>query len=175
MSDLPVHALTPAPITPSSGHLVDASCNPALALGLMVEYLNSTYKLQAKDTALEVAITNAETKKVQEFEDGLTQKGGDYKHGTNYIYLLEHLEEIMTKDNKGKKPSSTDLNNAESRITQLLGAAQSKNQAAVKIMDGNNSTAQNTLSQNAQGQQGIIQAMSAINGIGGNLARILQG
>jgi hypothetical protein len=143
-----------------------------VAISLMVKYLNSTYGLQVADTKMEAAITTAEANLVEEFEKSLTQSGsyntkGDPYNPTakNFIWQLEHLTPENDPNYK------TDV----STLTSLLGAAQSKNQANVKIMDGNNSTAQNVLSQNAQGQQGVIASMSSINGIEGNLARILQG
>jgi len=152
-------------VKPSADHgTINTSCNPLIALALMVDYLNSTYDLQAADTELESSITNAEAELVQKFEAGLQQAGSFNPKAHNYLYELEHLD-----------PTSKTYSSDVQVLTQLLSAAQSKNQAQVKVMDGNNSTAQNVLSQNAQNQPGIVQAMSAINGIAGNLSRILAG
>lgn len=170
----------PASVSPAEGKLVNVSCNTFLAMSMMVEYLKSTYDLQAQDTKMEAAITNAEAEEVTQFQNALNDgfnknpfaKNGMPGYG-NFIYLLEHFEELMKK--WGYKPGDAEYSAQQTVLTNLLSAAQSKNQAEVKVMDGNNSTAQNVLSQNAQNQPGILQAMSSISGIEGNLARILQG
>ena len=152
-------------VQPKAGHeTISTSSNPLAALACMVTYLNSTYDLQAADTELESSITNAEAELVQQFEKGLQMAGPYDPTAKNYLYQLEHLD-----------PKNKDYSTDVQILTQELSAAQSKNQAQVKVMDGNNSTAHNVLSQNAQNQPGIVQAMSAINGIAGNLSRILAG
>lgn len=152
-------------VKPSAEHgTINTESNPLVALACMVSYLNSTYDLQAADTELESSITNAEADLVQQFEANLQAPGPYNPKADNYLYQLEHLD-----------PKSKTYSTDAQTLTQLLSAAQAKNQAQVKVMDGNNSTAQNVLSQNAQNQPGIVQAMSAINGIAGNLARILAG
>ncbi len=144
------------------GHVVSTSCNTLAALFMITDYLNSTYDLQAADTKLEESVTNSEAQMVQAFEASLTAPYSSI--GTNYLYLIDHLDPtdpLYTEDSQ--------------TLTSEYSNANASNQSLVKVMDGNNSTAQNTLSQNAQGQQGLMQTMSSINSIGSNLARLIQG
>ena len=138
------------------GHIVSASCNIQSAMAEIVDYLDSTYDLQAADTKLEASITNAEAQEVQAFEAKMNSPTGP----DNYIFQLEQ-----------KSTDSTRI----SQLSQLYSDANMQNQALTKVMDGNNSTAQNTLSQNSQGQQGLMQTMSSINQQQANLARDIQG
>jgi hypothetical protein len=135
------------------GQIISASSNIQSAMAMIVDYLDSTYALQAADTLLEQGITNEEAKAVQDFEAKMNSATGP----GNYIYQL-------------KQPGAD-----VSRITSEYQDANMQNQALTKVMDGNNSTAQNTLSQNSQGQQGLMQTMSAINQQQANLARDIQG
>ena len=135
------------------GQIVSASSNIQAAMAMIVDYLDSTYSLQAADTLLEQGITNEEAKTVQDFEAKMNSATGP----DNYIYQL-------------KQPGAD-----VSRLTSQYQDANMQNQALTKVMDGNNSTAQNTLSQNSQGQQGLMQTMSAINQQQANLARNIQG
>ena len=163
----PLKGLTP----PMPGHVVSVSCNVLMALSLMADYLNSTYNLQMADTALEAAITNQETQLVQQFEQQMIAAGNPASpYGTGgLLWQIEHL----TADNcpGGKDYFTTYMQT----LTTEYSAANAQNQADVKTMDSNNSTAQNILNQNSQSQPGIIQAMQALNTNGANLVRILQG
>ena len=166
---------TPAiQLTPSvPGHIINSSANIQAAMFMIVNYLQSTYQLQAADTLLEQGITNAEAAQVQAFETSLTATSGNTAYNpnaTNYIWQLEHLP--TTDANGNPDPNyQTDMG----ALTQLYTNANMQNQSITKVMDGNNSTAQNTLSQNSQGQQGLMQTMSAINQQQANLARDIQG
>lgn len=151
----PSQSVKPTNLLP--GHVISTSSNVIMALSLLESYINSTYALQAADTELEAAISNQETEIVNAFEKAQNSQGG-------YLYELEHL--------------NTKSKNYSAKVSQLsseYAAASAENQAKTKVMDGNSSVAQNTLNQNAQGQQGIIQTMSSINSVGANLTRIVQG
>lgn len=160
--------MTVGPANVIPGNIVSASGNVEAALFLVIDYLQSTYNLQAADTQLEESITNAEAQEVTQFQNGLnahSTKPGQYDpNATNYIYQLEHLN-----------PNDKNYDTEVSTLTTLYTNANAQNQAIVKVMDGNNSTAQNTLSQNAQGQQGLMQTMGSINSIANNLTRLIQG
>ncbi len=139
------------------GKVISTSSNVIMALALLEGYINSTYALQAEDTKLEATISNQETAIVNAFETAQNSPGGD-------IYQLEHLN-----------PKDKHYSSYVSKLSMEYSAANGANQARTKVMDGNNSVAQNTLNQNAQGQQGIIQTMGSINSVGANLTRIVQG
>ncbi len=157
---MPISPSNPPEVIP--GHVVSTSCNTLTALFMITDYLNSTYDLQAADTKLEESVTNSEAQMVQAFQASLSASTSP--DGTNYLYQLEHLD-----------PTSGDYTPKSQTLTTEYSNANAQNQSLVKIMDGNNSTAQNTLSQNAQGLQGLMQTMSSINSIGSNLARLIQG
>jgi hypothetical protein len=144
------------------GKIISASCNITSAVDSIVDYLDSTYNLQAADTQLTAVISNEEAQVVSQFEQEQNSATGP----NNYIYQLEQLE-IM--------PPIIDNSSKISELTTLYTEASAENQAEVKVMDGNNSTAQNTLNQNSQGQQGLIQTLGSINSVASNLVRILQG
>lgn len=147
----------------SQGILVSTSCNMGTALQELESYLQSTYDLQAADTQLQAAISNEETLVVQQFEETENAPGGA-------LYELEHASPTLP-DGKPNPNYSTQV----SQYAGQFGADQAANQALTKVMDANNSTAQNTLSQNSQGQQGIISAMQAILSVPGNLKNLIQG
>jgi hypothetical protein len=150
--------LLPTPLNPAlPGHVISVSCNVIMALSLLEEYMNSTYSLQAADTQLEAAISNQETALVNSFETQQNSPGG-------YLYMLEHCN-----------PADPNYSTEVSQFSGEYSAANAQNQARTKVMDGNNSVAQNTLSQNSQGQQGITTTMSSINSVAGNLVLIVQG
>ncbi len=148
---------TPAPSGPQ-GVLISVSSNVTAALMSMVNYLQSTYNLQAADTQLQAAISNQETTVVEQFEAQENSSSGN-------LYLLEHLDPTTDKN------YTSDVSNYSTRF----GADQAANQALTKGMDANNTTAQNTLSSNSQGQQGVITTMQSLLGIGSNLVAALRG
>ena len=159
-----IMSIGPANVT--SSNVISTTGNIDAAMSMIVAYLDSTYDLQAADTVLEEGITNAEAQEVTNFENSLNATSpGPYNPGaTNYIYQLEHLNS-----------SDSNYQEEEGTLATLYSNANAQNQAVVKVMDGNNSTAQNVLNQNSQGQQGLMQTMSSINGVAGNLTRLIQG
>lgn len=142
----------------SQGILISVSSNVAAALMSMVNYLQSTYNLQAADTQLQAEISNEETTIVQQFEAQENAPGGN-------LYELEHLDSTTDKNYSG------DVSNYSTRF----GADQAANQALTKGMDANNTTAQNTMNSNSQGQQGVITTMQSLLAIGSNLVAALRG
>ncbi len=144
------------------GHVISVSPNVIMALSLLEGYLQSTYDLQAADTKLEADISSQEAALVQKFENDMNSPTTPTDQTTtysNWLYLLSQASD----------------QNTISKYAQMYAACNAANQAATKEMDGNNTTAQNTLNQNSQGQQGVVQAMSSINGITANLTRLIQG
>lgn len=150
---------------PSGGNVTFLSTtgNIEAAMFMVINYLNSTYSLQAADTVLEQKITTQEAQLVQAFQQGLISGPN------NYITQIENL--TPANDPNGSDNYGTDMQ----KLIQEYTNANAQNQSLVKVMDGNNSTAQNTLSQNSQGQQGDIQTLSSINGVSANLSRLIQG
>jgi hypothetical protein len=146
----------------------DVSGNIQTAMALIVSYLNSTYHLQAADTKLEATITNAEAELVNSFQTQMMKPGdSNDPYNTNKNNYLWQMENLSSKDDNYQEHCSI--------LTNLYTNASMQNQALTKTMDANNSTAQNTLSQNSQGQSGLMQTMSAINQQQANLARDIQG
>lgn len=145
------------------------------ALDAMISYTNSQFSLQASDTRLEEMISNNEAQVVQQQESALTAAGDSNLplnlSGTNFIWQMEHLtkdNDKATKDNP-HPDYSTDM----TKLSNAYNAANMQNQSIIKIMDGNNSTAQNTLNAIAQAQPQTIQAMSSLTQVEANLARAL--
>lgn len=155
-------ATVPAATVTAPDQVISTSCNLVVALGFLEKYLNSTYDLQAADTELQAAISNQETSIVQKFEQTENGSGGT-------LYQLEHL--TPDNDPNGKDDYASDV----SKLTSQYGAESAENQQLTKVMDGNNTTAQNTLNQNSQGQQGVVTTMQSINSVPGNLKNLIQG
>src|SRR5690348_2732188 len=105
--------------------------NIQAAMFMVINYLNSTYSLQAADTVLEQGITTSEAQLVQLFQQGLISGPN------NYITQIENL--TPSNDPNGPDKYSTDMN----KLIQEYTNANTQNQALVKVFDGNNSTAQN--------------------------------
>lgn len=150
-------ATVPAATVTAPDQVISTSCNLVVALGLLENYLNSTYNLQAADTELQAAISNQETTIVQSFEQWENTGGG----------ALNTLQNLDPKD----KNYASDV----SKYSAEYGEQSAENQELTKVMDGNNTTAQNTLNQNSQGQQGIVTTMQSINSVPGNLKNLIQG
>ena len=146
----------------SEGTMISVSCNTIMALTLLEGYMNSTYSLQAADTQLEATISNEEATLVQQFQTDMSSSSAPSNASDTYSNWLYQLSQTSDSGQMGK-------------LAQLYAACNAENQAETKVMDGDNSTAQNTMNQNAQGQQGVIQTMQSVNGISGNLTRLIQG
>ncbi len=157
-SNVPSTAVTvPMQTVSAPDQVISTSCNLVVALGLLENYLNSTYDLQAADTELQASISNQETTLVQKFEQW--ENSGD-----GALNQLNHL-------NTGDKDYASNV----SKLSADYGEQSAENQELTKVMDGNNTTAQNTLNQNSQGQQGVVTTMQSINSVPGNLKNLIQG
>lgn len=83
------------------------------------------------------------------------------RHGSNIEYQLQHLD-----------PHAKGYSTEEKELSQKYNEQTNKEQAAIKTMDGNNTVMSNTISQVAQGLQGLMATFGAINAQEGNMARL---
>lgn len=147
MQNMPATNLQP-PKGDLPGHLINPSCNVQTAMFMVIDYLNSTYGLQAADTKLQEEISAAESAEVSAYE--------------------------AREENGVLKKMQGDKGDDLSKDISQYNAAAAENAALVKQMDANNSTAQNTLSQNSQGQTGLMSGLQAFIGLESNLTQALR-
>ncbi|CAM0117517.1 hypothetical protein [Rhabdochlamydiaceae symbiont of Dictyostelium giganteum] len=159
------------PVGDFQGKIVSATGDLYEGMKSISNYVDSTYILQQSDTQLESYISNQETTISQNFQQQLTAPGDSTSvyqpTDTNYLWQMQTLSATPNMNSTIQSQLTT--------LSSLYSQANAQNGAVIKTLDGQNSSAQNILSQNSQAQQTVTQTMGFINGVLGNLSHLIQG
>ncbi len=149
------------------GKIISASSNLLNAFNVISNYLASENQLNAVNTQLTQTISNRAADCTTEFQYQMEHPTGDNK---DYIHILS-----TGKDDQGNavgnEPNKEGL--TIQSVTTQYTAANAKNQATLKIYDGQSQMMQGLLNQYAQTQQSIVQMMGLLNQPGANLIHLL--
>ncbi len=148
-------------ITAGEGEKISTTTNTVQALTRAIGYTGSRDSIQAALARMQAAISELSTQIVEQFQKKQNSKGG----------ALYEMQKLKPNPKDPNDNYSTEI----SKLTSRFGSEQAANQQLTKVMDANNSIAQNALNQNAQGQQGDMTLMQSILAVAGNLVSLLRG